>query len=467
MTIKMTTPEITNAREFVGDRATNKIPLQSVVRNSKNRLMIVERSNGFVLSGREQDTNQMMVIDLRNEAAEIVSIATWVEETPEPTPPAPAKAKAVKLSAAPEITVIQPKTAHQIEGWAIEIYRKAAPNYAVVAIQRGSRVLSLRRNKCQAIFATPEAAIAAWNLIDWEVTIDKNGAVYRVVRRSFLGFHKHLLETPAPVVTDAARPQPAPIVYRDLVRAQPFSNRYDSAKMISANSRYCGECGREMALRGSQERGYCGKCYSVWYAQSTVTATPASTVSPALATSERVIAVPTVAPLALDTRTLSINGTHVRVTKITDKSFAVEELSAGGYGGFENVGNYATQAQVDNAIARITRESQPTPVEVKPARYSPCALTVQWQSIPLLPAPVVKPEAPAKPADVRMDYKCHSLAAVYGLDGRNDWTCYANGPVVFKGVYTRFHSAESAIASAKATIDRKASAGIKKGYHGL
>lgn len=253
----------------------------------------------------------------------------------------------------------------------------------------------------------------------------------------------------------AAATAPKAITYRNIAgHIQPHS--IDRAKCQHARV-----SGRFLMDSGSMATpmGYCVECGAcVEWPAPVVKATPDSATSPALATQEHSIAI---SPMALPSKVVTAGNRQYRITHITDKSIAVERLDAGGYGGWQHEANYANTLQLSRFLARQTVAPV---VTAQPAvSTSPCALMLQWQSIPLLPAPTVKP---ARPADVRLDYKCHSLAAVYGVD-RDDWTCYADGPIVRKGVYTRFHSAESALASAKQTIDRKAAAGIKKGYRGL
>lgn len=89
--ITQTTPSITNAAEY--KEAHGSIPGGSIIRTADNRLMVVERSNGYVISGMEQGKTGIvanMVIDLRNTSATIVTVTTFVDDTPAPVEVKPA-----------------------------------------------------------------------------------------------------------------------------------------------------------------------------------------------------------------------------------------------------------------------------------------------------------------------------------------------------------------------------------------
>jgi hypothetical protein len=84
-----------NAYDYVtgstGGKATNKIPLGSTLQCADGRIMVVERSNGYVISGvNAAKLTEMMSIDLRSETAQIVTLTEEPQPDPTPTAPAPA-----------------------------------------------------------------------------------------------------------------------------------------------------------------------------------------------------------------------------------------------------------------------------------------------------------------------------------------------------------------------------------------
>lgn len=332
---QQTTPSITNAREYVD--TIGKIPGGSILRTADNRLMVVERSNGFVVSGMEQGKTSFdawMAVDLRNSAAEIVSVMTIVDDTaPEAAPVAPKASKVAKLSA-PMIAALK---------------ETAIPG---------------RQGRCYDASTGTMKALVARGLFVWA---DKSGTFEDIadITAAGIAVRDSLGKPTTPALTVEVKPAAQPVP----VKATAITYRKLGGLFHHAIT--CKTPTHETYIEDGMVYTHIGKCVCGGTMEAEfvdpypVSAKP--TTSPALVeTGEHVIPV---TPMALPTIFVVAGNKHLRVTTHhagNGAIFTVETLeSFSGTWDAEPHG-YANREQLGNAIARITRACQP-PAETAPA----------------------------------------------------------------------------------------------------